>query len=352
MAINLVTKHAKQIATRFVQRSLIAGRLSEQYSWAGAKTVVVYTPQTVPLGEYQRTGTNRYGTPTEMQDIVQEMTLTQDKGFALTIDKGNNKDQNGIKSAGRMLALQIDERCVPTLDAYVFSRLAQLAGFVVGNPTALTKSTVCDRISEGTVKLDDSEVPQDNRTLFVSASTYKMLRLSEEFIGVDKLAAKSLTKGQVGEYDGMPVIKVPKGRWPANVNFMIVYKNSATAPVKINETKLHQDPPGISGNLLEGRMYYDCFVLGAKCDGVYVEINTGSGAGTVLAKPTIAAATGEITVPSGATCKYTTDGTDPRYSKTAQIGTSAGTGVGTVVKAYCYKDGSYPSEVAEATLTA
>lgn len=352
MAINLHEKYAKQIQSKFVQESIIAGLLSNEYSWSGVKTVKISTPLTTPMVDYTRTGTNRYGEPTEMQDTVQEMTLTQDKSFSLTIDKGNNADQNGIKAAGKMLALQIKERAVPTMDTYVLATLAQKAGKVVGNSTALSKTTVCDRISEGTLYLDDAEVPQEGRTLLVSNSTYKLLKHSEEFLGVDRLGEKALAKGQVGEYDNMKVVKVPSGRWPVNVNFMIVYKNSATAPVKLNDTKLHKDPPGISGNLLEGRQYYDCFVFGPKADGVYVEVDTGSSKGTVLAAPTITAGTGAISVAGGASCKFTTDGTDPRYSATAQVGTAAGTGAGVVVKAYAYKEGAYPSPVAETTLTA
>lgn len=103
---------------------------------------------------------------------------------------------------------------------------------------------------------------------------------------------------------------------------------------------------------MEGRQYYDCFVFGAKADGIYVEVNTGTGAGTVLTAPTINASTGAITAASGCTVKFTTDGSDPRYSASAKVGTSAGTGVGVVVKAYQYKEGAFPSPVGEATLTA
>lgn len=352
MAINLHSKYEKAIATALVRESLISGKLNNEYSFSGVRTVKISTPQTVPLVDYTRNGTSRYGTPQEMQDTVQEMTMSQDKSFSLTVDKGNNADQSGIKAAGKMLALQIKERVVPMKDQYTFMRLAQLAGNVVGNPTALTKSTVLDRIFEGSRVLNDAEIPADGRTLYVPAAVYKLLLLSDEFIKLEALGKKSVAKGEVGMVDGMTVVSVPAGRWPANVNFMIVYKNSATAPSKINDTKLHQDPPGISGNLLEGRFYYDVFVIGARAAGIYVEVDTSSDKSAVLAAPTIAAATGAITVASGASCKFTTDGSDPRYSDTAQAGTAAGTGAGKVVKAYAYKEGAYPSPVAEAILTA
>lgn len=348
MAINLHEKYAKEIQTKFVRESLIAGAFTNAYSFTGVKTVNITTPITVPMVDYTRSGSNRYGTPTEMQDVVQEMTLTQDKSFSLTIDKGNNEDQNGVKAAGKMLSLQIAEQAVPTMDKYCFMKLAHGAGKIEKATAALNKSNICTRISAGTTYMDDAEIPADNRTLYVTSKAYADLRLSDEFQKCDPILDKSLSKGQVGTYDGMNVIKVPAGRWPAGVNFIIAHKSAACAPVKLNDTKLHQDPPGISGNLLEGRQYYDLFVFGAKADGVYVEVASDA---TVCAVPEISGS-GTITCDTdGALIKYTTDGSDPRYSKTAKIGTSTDvTTGGTVVKAYAYKDGAYPSAVATTTL--
>ena len=353
MAIYLHEKNAKLIQQGFTKESVIMGLLSNQYSFSGVKTVKISTLQTVPMGNYTRSGTTRYGTPTEMQDTQQELTLSQDKAFALTIDKGNNLDQQGIKAAGRALALQIKEQAVPTMDAYVLNRLATLAGKIYGVATNISVDNVCDRISTGTVYLDDAEVPDTNRTLLVSATVYKYLRLSDEFLNVDKLAVKSLVKGQVGMYDNMRVVKVPSGRWPSGVNFMIVYKNSGCAPVKLNDTKLHKDPPGISGNLLEGRQYYDCFVFGAKADGIYVDVDTDVKA--IAGAPVITAAGGAITEGDATTIYYTTDGTDPRYSVSratiASGSAPSNHAAGLVVKAYCERTGYYPSAVTTQTLT-
>lgn len=344
MAVNLADKYADKIQTVYVKESVVAGRLSNEYSFSGAKTVKVLTPQTIPMGAYKRTGTNRYGDPQEMQDTVQELTLTQDRSFSLTVDKGNNADQMNLKGAGKMARLQMAERAVPENDKYCLTVLANKAGTIVGNSTALSKSNIVDRISEGTQALDDAEIPGEGRTLFVPASVYKLLKHSDEFMAVESLGKKALAKGIVGEYDNMPVVKVPKGRWPENVNFIIAHRQAATNPVKIADLRLHKDPPGISGDLLEGRNYYDCFVFAPKCGGVYVEIDTGSGKGTVCAAPTLSAGTLSSTTGS-AEISYTLDGSDPRYSPTAVVGTTV-TGKGTL-RAYAYKAGAFPSPVAE-----
>lgn len=271
MAINLATKSCdKLVEAAALESSVLTGSLSTAYSFVGAKTVEVITAVTQEMNDYTRTGTNRYGVPAEVEDTKQELTLTQDKSFAMTIDKGNLKDQNNLKKAGRILKLQIREKAIPLYDKYCLGVLA--AGAVVGEETsAITKANVASRIMAGSEKLDDAEIPSEGRTLFVSAKTYKYLKLSDELIGVEKMAEKSLGKGVVGEFDGMIVKKVPSSRMPEGANFLIVHKESATAPKKLADAKIHQDPPGLSGNLIEGRWYYDCFVLETRKAGVYVD---------------------------------------------------------------------------------
>lgn len=347
MAIDLHSKYSKQIQTAYKLESLIHSHLSSNYDFTGVKTVNVVTPITVPMTDYTRSGTSRYGEVYEMQDVVQEMMLTQDKAFSMTIDKGNYSDQSGVKEAGRMLSLQISEQAIPLMDTYCFNKLSHEAGKIVSGD-ALTNKTICSRITAGTTFMDNAEVPTDDRVLYLNPETYAMLRTSEEFMKCDSLLNKSLTKGQVGTYDGMKVIKVPNARWPQGVNFMIVHKSAACAPVKLNDTKLHRDPPGISGNLLEGRQYYDLFVFGAKANGVYVDLDS--------AKARIASAVeisdaGVLSTEGDAQIKYTTDGSDPRYSKTAKVGTQADvTAEGTLIRAYAFKDGAYRGDVCEKKL--
>ncbi len=343
MAVTLHEKYARQIDKAFTIDSLIKGRLSNNYSFSGVKTIKVVSPQTVPMGNYNRTGTNRYGTPTEMQDVVQEMTLTQDKSFAMTIDKGNNLDQGGLKTAGEMLKLQIRERAVPVMDKYCFEQLSHKAGTIAANEAPIDKDNVLDRIQRATQIMDDAEVPQDSRTLFVSNEVFSLIKKTGIDLKTEHTGEKAFVKGQVGEIDGMKIVKVPAGRWIDGLNFLVVHKSSAIAPVKLNDTKLHQDPPGISGNLLEGRQYYDCFVLAAKCMGVYADVYT-SGDVVVLDKPTVTE-DGNITTADGATAVYTTDGSDPRYSMSAKTGVSVEAESGDTIKVYQYKAGAFPSAV-------
>ncbi len=352
--IHFNTKFAEKIQSCFVEESIVAGRLSTDYDFDGAKTVKILTPLTIPMTDYNRgASANRYGTPVEMQDIIQELTLSQDKSFSMTIDKGNLEDQAFTKKAAAMLLLQVSERAIPEMDTYILKNLAQKGGVVTGSATACSKDNICGLISAATQQLDDAEVPQNDRTLFVNAAVYAMLKHSDEFLAIESIARDAIRRGQVGTYDNMDVVKVPKKRWPEFVNFMVVHKGAATAPVKLSETHIHNNPPGISGSLLEGRQYYDLFVFGVKCEGIYVHVDTGASKGKVCTNPAISAAGALTCSTSGAVMKYTTDGTDPRYSPSAKTGTQSDvTAAGTVVKAYAFLNaaGGYPSGVTTVTL--
>ena len=78
-----------------------------------------------------------------------------------------------------------------------------------------------------------------------------------------------LAKGVIGEVDGCKIVKVPASRLPAGAAFLITHKIAATAPKQLEDYKIHDNPPGISGWLVEGRMIYDCFVLNEKADAIY-----------------------------------------------------------------------------------
>ncbi|MEG0357566.1 MAG: chitobiase/beta-hexosaminidase C-terminal domain-containing protein, partial [Christensenellaceae bacterium] len=309
-------------------------------------TIKIYTPQTVDLNDYVRSGTERFGAPVEMGDTIQELTLTQDKSFSITIDKGNNADQMNIKGAAKMLNMQIKEKVVPLMDKYALGKWAQLAGKVVGSAEP-TRENITQKIYDGATALDNELVPGDNRLIYLPSSQYNNLRLSKEFLAVDNLAEKALTKGYVGMVADMRVIKIPDSYLPANVRFLITYKQSVINPNKIKTMRVLDQQRGIDGSVLEGRNYFDAFVLGARAMGVYTLADTSA----VLAAPavTISAHSAAITAVAGVTFKYTIDGSDPRYSASAKVYSAAvTTKAGEEFKAYGEKENCFPSAVTTA----
>lgn len=351
MAVNLATKYSDKIAAAFTKSSFVRGKVSNRYEFTGAKTLKVYTPVTVDEVDYRRNGVNRYGDPKEMQDTVQEMTVTQDKAFNLTIDKGNNADQMNVKNAGEMLKLQLQEKSTPAADRYAFKQAAMKAGSIMTVSAKPTKSNIVSTVFDMAQKMDDNLVPDEGRYLFVTSEMYKFICISDEFIAIDKLGEKSISRGEVGEIAGFRLVKVPGSYLPANCFAIAWHKDAVLMPYKIQDTKIHKDPPGISGHLMEGRHYYDLFVLGAKSGGVVVLVL----AGEKLAAPTVAIASHQATITqaSAGTIWYTDDGSDPRYSDSRKMIASGGTVTttsGQTVKAVAYHtNGKFTSDIGEDT---
>lgn len=353
MAIYLDSKDLKKLDQYFTEQSKFKGRLSDDYDFTGVDTVRVHTVLTVPMGNYTRSGANRYGSPTELQDIVQSMKLTRDRSFSLTVDKGNRLQGGGRTEAGKVMRAQLDEQAIPDYDGYVAGVLAHKGGILHKESAAVANTNVAAMVIAGNVALDEKKVPRKNRTIYATPSFFAMLRLAPEWNAIDKAAQDYLVKGKIGEFDGCDVVSLTPDIMPAGVNFLIVFKESAVAPQQLEDTKIHQDPPGLSGDLLEGRNIYDCFVKMAKCDGIYVSLASTA---TQCSAPTTTYTSGTsatVAFTNGDTLVYTRDGSDPRYSEhvtTVTSGSSTSiTGIvaGEKIKAYATNASKFDSGLLE-----
>ena len=100
---------------------------------------------------------------------------------------------------------------------------------------------------------------------------YLLLKKNRDIILESDVGNNLRLRGVISILDGMNVIKIPANRLPADFGFMIAHPVAAVAPTKLESYKIHEDPPGISGALVEGRINYDCFVLDNKTKAIYYQ---------------------------------------------------------------------------------
>lgn len=139
-----------------------------------------------------------------------------------------------------------------------------------------TNENIYDEIIKGTEALDDAEVPDVGRVLTVTPGVYRMMKKCPDIALDCDISAEQKLSGVIALLDGMEVVKIPKNRMPENFGFMIAHPVATVAPTKLEEYKVHQDPPGISGELIEGRIVYDAFVLDNKKKAIYYMENKAS----------------------------------------------------------------------------
>lgn len=275
--LNYATKYSPIVDERFRLGSLTAGIVNQNFDWIGVETVVVYSRALATLGNYTMSGTSRYGNPSDLENAKQEMTLTQDKAFTYIIDRKTELDTVGTMEAGATLAENIDQVVIPALDKYRIAKIiaaVPTSGTFSGNSHVIggtvTKSNAYEEFLKVQEVLDDDKAPIGGRVAMVTPAFYNMLKLDNNFIKASEIGQRILLNGQVGEVDGVAIVKAPTSYFPENIDFFITNPIAAPSPVKLEEYKIHTDAPGISGSLVEARLYWDCFVLNHKADAIGV----------------------------------------------------------------------------------
>lgn len=277
MAIDLVTQFLPYVDEMFSTESKKSLVTNNDFEWTGAHTVKVYKISTATMNDYDRAGANegfsRYGTVASLNATTEEFTLTKDRSFTFAIDKMDTDETAQQLAGATALARQEREVIIPEVDTYVFGKMCTGAG---NKPTAiaLDENNIYDEILKASEALDNAEAPDTGRVLIVTPTTYKMLKQCPDITLDCDIAQEQRLQGVIAMVDGLSVVKVPAKRLPTDFGFIVCHKVATVAPVKLEDYKVHSDPPGISGDLVEGRIVYDAFVLDNKKNAIYYQAVT------------------------------------------------------------------------------
>lgn len=273
MAINLVTKFLPYVDEKFTAESKKSLLTNNDFDWTGAHTVKVYKISTGTMNDYDRDGTgenaSRYGAASTLSATTEEFTLAKDRSFTFTIDKLDTDETGQQLQAASALARQQREVIIPEVDTYVYNVMCTKAGTKPAG-VALAAENIYTEILKASETLDNEFVPETGRVLVVTPATYTLMKQCKDITMETDIGNDMRLKGVIGMLDGASVIKVPANRLPAQFGFMLAHPSATVAPTKLEDYKIHQDPPGISGSLVEGRIVYDAFVLDNKIKAIYI----------------------------------------------------------------------------------
>ncbi len=274
--INLVTAFRPLVDEKFTTESKKALLTNNDFDWTGAHSIKVYKVSTSDMNDYDRAGANtaknwsRFGPVAGLDATTEEMTLKKDRSFTFAIDKLDEDETAGQLQAASALARQLREKVIPEIDTYVYGVMCNGAG---NKPaaTALTAENICGEIFKANTALDNSEVPETGRIIVVTPDIYLLMKQSKDIFLETDVAENMRLHGVIAQLDGAQIIKVPANRLPEKFGFMIAHPVATVAPTKLEDYRIHQDPPGISGDLVEGRVCYDAFVLENKAKAFYYQ---------------------------------------------------------------------------------
>lgn len=275
MSIDLVTKFAPYTDEKFKAESKISLLTNQDFDFVGARIVKIYKISTAEMNDYVRHpvsdyAASRYGTAKDLDATTESFEMTRDRSFTFTIDKLDEDETNQQLTAAKALARQLREVVIPEVDACTYKAMATKAGNKP-DAVALTAENIYTEILKASKALDDEEVPETDRQLVVSPEVYQLMKRCKDITMETEIGNDLRIRGVIANLDGTNVIKVPAVRLPEHFGFMLAHPSATVAPTKLADYKIHQDPPGISGDLVEGRIVYDAFVLDNKTKAIYYQ---------------------------------------------------------------------------------
>lgn len=278
MAIELVTKYLPYVDELFAAESKKSLLTNNDFNWTGSHTIKVYKIGTSAMNDYDRDGSksgatgSRYGAVENLAASTQSMMILKDRSFTFVIDKLDSDETGKTLESASALARQLREVVVPEVDGYVYDKMCKGAG-TKPEAVKLTAENIYTEIIKATTALDNAEVNEVGRVLLVVPEVYQLMKQSKEIVLNTNVGEDMRLKGVISNLDGMNVIKVSSKRVPENFGFLVAHPCATVCPTKLADYKTHQDPPGISGTLIEGRIAYDAHVLDNKKKAIYYQEN-------------------------------------------------------------------------------
>lgn len=149
------------------------------------------------LGDYSRNDGYVKGDATLVWETVK---CDYDRGRKFTVDDLDNTETGGV-AFGKLAGEFIRTKVVPELDAYRFAAYAGTSGVSSAVADLADGQEAIEAIADAMAQMDDDEVPQEGRILYVSAAIKRAI------------AQLDTTKSREVLADFSKIVKVPQSRF-------------------------------------------------------------------------------------------------------------------------------------------
>ena len=198
---------------------------------ANANEIIIPKIDMQGLGDYDRNSGYTMGDVTLTNETVQ---FNYERGRMFSVDAMDNEETAGI-AYGKLAGEFIRTKVAPEGDAFTFATLAGVSGISSAEATLASGEEVVKALRTALTKMDEDEVPAEDRHLFITSTLYGMIldldttkskEVLSEFASVNKVPQSrfytviDLKTGKSGEEVG----GYTKDALGKDINFMIVHK--------------------------------------------------------------------------------------------------------------------------------
>lgn len=255
--------------------------------WAGAKTIHIPSITVQGAKDVSRDTISAFGR--NVDNNYQTKTLQHDREFDTLVDPQDVDETNLAITVANITNVFNTEQKIPELDKYMISKLYSEA-VRLGNTidaTAIDATNAYDLFDNFMANMDEGEVPDNGRILYVTTDVHKALKDSNK---LTHFMDASQTGGVVNRaplsLDGVPVIVVPTARMKSlynftsgavadgtakQVNMMLIHPSSMVAPMKYEYVDMAAPSAQSKGKFLYyERFYCDVFALDNRASGIQI----------------------------------------------------------------------------------
>lgn len=258
--------------------------------WINAKTIQI--PR-ISVGGFVDVDRDVVGSFTRRAENDWETkTIEHDREFRTLVDPQDIDETNLALSIANITRVFNDEQKIPEMDKYAASKLysefTTYAG--VADTTVINESNVLDVFDDFMSEMDDSEVPQEGRLLYVTSKVNKALKQADKLQRtIDVAGGSTAVNRNVHSLDSVQIVVVPSSRMKTaydftdgavpdvtakQINMILVHPASVITPQKYEFVSLDAPAAATGGKYLYfERKYWDIFAIEKKIPGIAFNVD-------------------------------------------------------------------------------
>lgn len=276
--INLLDEVYKNAAVT----SVLDSDSSLMQAGANANEIVIPKLSMDGLADYSRNGGYVGGSVTLTNETVQ---FNYDRGRKFSVDAMDNEETAGL-AFGRLSSEFIRTKVAPEMDAFRFATYAGLTGIskVAAGTTLATGDAVISALRAAITKMDEDEVPMENRILFITPTlkgliedmdttkSREVMNRFSQLVLVPQTRFYTAIDLKDGSTSGEEAGGFAKDASGAEINFMVIHKPALLQYTKhtVNKIVTPEDNQSSDGWMFFYRAYGLADAYENKAAGIYL----------------------------------------------------------------------------------
>lgn len=290
-----VLNYAEMYMQALQQRYAVGLRFNALYDspnnanirWVNEKTI--HIPR-ITVGGYVDVNRDVVGSFTRRADNDWEVkTLQHDREFRTLVDPMDIDETNLAITIANITRVFNDEEKIPEMDKYMASKIyteyTKYGG--VAREETLTNDNILGIFDEMMEGMDEAEVPQDGRILYVTPAVNTILKTAEKIQRtLDIRGGSAAINRNIRSLDEVTIVVVPSSRMKTLYNFtdgavvddaavqitmILIHPTAIISPQRYDFVSLDEPSAGTGGKwLYYERKYWDIFAIEKKVPGIMI----------------------------------------------------------------------------------